>query len=634
MKKLFIALASIVLLTASAGWGIVRMNMKYFFKQANVVSITATLAVSLVCPSIVFGATTTSNVQETISARTEQQLLEKWRTYLPMDIDSSKLFEVTPKTSSPYSAGKLQQNVLLDGLNATNFARYLAGLPDDITLDNSIAEQQQAGAIINAKNGSLSHYPNKPNNMSDSFYELAVSSSKSSNLSAGRSTLYDTVFKGYMSDNGNNNLDTVGHRRWIINPQMKQTMFGFAVDPHSTYGTYSSMYAFNQDRDMNEVTYDYIAWPSAGIFPTEILGSSDPWSVSLNTTIYDKKNVSDIKVTLTRERDKKVWNFDSTDRDYSGDFFNVNLSNYGVDFAIIFRPGNIDSYVDEDKFNVNITGLHTLAGESTSLSYTTSLVQLQSKYINDSTRYMLTGQKMQFPVDGTATRYKSSDPSIVSVNTSGVVTAHKEGYAYITVDGYLYTSNSTINIQVMNKPEVPISSWAKSSIEDANKYGLLTINPYSFELTEPVTREEFVSYAIGLLSTIDRTIDLSNYNDTASPFTDVYDGHQEIIWAYKHNLINGTGNGKFSGYATITREEAASLLMKVYNYLDGNLKGGKAPVFNDDAKISTWARTSVTQATELSIMGGVSATKFDPQGKYSHEQTIVTMVRLFNMLGK
>ncbi|MCR8657087.1 S-layer homology domain-containing protein [Paenibacillus endoradicis] len=607
------------------------MNMKFILKQVAAVSITATLAVSLVCPAIAFGA---SNVQETVSARTEQQLLEKWRKYLPLDIDSSKLFEVAPKLSAPYSAGKLKENVLLDGLNATNFARYLAGLPDDVTLDYSIAEQQQAGAIINAKNGALSHYPNKPSDMSESFYELASASTKSSNLSAGRDTLYDTVFYGYMSDNGNNNLLSVGHRRWIINPQMKKTMFGFAVDPSSTYGTYSSMSAFNKDRDINEVQYDYIAWPSAGIFPAEIIRPADPWSVSLNPDVYDRNKVSDIKVTLTRERDQKVWNFDSNDRDYEGDFFTVSLGGYGINFAIIFRPGNIDSYEDEDKFNVKITGLHTLAGESTSLSYSTSLVQLQSEFVNSAQRFMLPGQQMQFPVDQTPIRYVSSDPSVASVNANGVVTAHKRGYVNITVDGYLYSTNGSIQIDVLDKPEAPISSWALASVLEANKYGLFTINPYYYDLTQSVTRESFVYYVIGLLTAIDPTIDLRKYDDVPSPFTDVYDSNYEIIWAYKNNIINGTGNGKFSPQETITREQAASLLMKVYNYLDGNLKGGKAPVFSDDAKISNWARSSVTQAAELSIMGGVSATKFDPQGKYSHEQTIVTMVRLFNMLGK
>ena len=607
------------------------MNMKLFLKQVTVISVTATLAISLVSPSIALGAS--NNVQDAVSARTEQQLFEKWRQYLPLDIDQSKLFEVAPQLSTPYSAGKLSQNMLLDGLNATNFARYLAGLPDDITLDYSIAEQQQAGAIINAKNGSLTHYPNKPNDMSESFYELASASARSSNLSAGRDTLYDTVFYGYMSDNGNNNLDSVGHRRWILNPQMQKTMFGFVVDSSSAYGSYSSMSSFNKDRDINEVQYDYIAWPSAGIFPAEILRPSDPWSVSLNPDLYDRNKISDINVTLTRERDQKVWNFDSTDRDYAGDFFNVSLNGYGINFAVIFRPDNIDSYVDQDKFTVKITGLHTLAGESTSLSYSTSLVQLQSKYINGSTRYMLPGQNMQFPVEQTATRYISSDPNIVSVNSNGVVTAHKEGYAYITVDGYLSSNNSMIDIQVMSKPEAPIHSWAQSSIQDANKYGLFNFNPYYYDLSASVTRQQFVSYVVGLLTAMDPTIDLYQYFDATSPFTDVYDGSQEIIWAYEHHIINGTGNGKFSPNATISREQAASLLMKVYHYLEGNLKGGIAPVFSDDAKISTWARSSVTQAAELSIMGGVSATKFDPLGKYSHEQTIVTMVRLFNMLG-
>ena len=114
------------------------LNRKVFLKQVSIVSVTVTLSLSLVCPAIIVAAGTDTpnsndngnvNVQENVSSRTKQELLEKWHKYVRLDIDSSKMFEVMPKISAPYSAGKLQQNVLLDGLNATNFARYLAGLP-------------------------------------------------------------------------------------------------------------------------------------------------------------------------------------------------------------------------------------------------------------------------------------------------------------------------------------------------------------------------------------------------------------------------------------------------------------------------------------------------------------------------
>jgi len=607
-------------------------SMKFLLKRFTIMSITATLAMSLVSPSLAFAGDISTNVQEKVSKRTEQELFAKWMMYLPIDIDRNHMFEVKPSYSAPYKAGKLKQNVLQDGLNATNFARYLAGLPDDVTLDYPLVEQQQAGAIINSKITGLSHYPSKPSDMSDAFYELAATSAKSSNLSGGRSSLYETIFFGFMSDNGHNNLDAVGHRRWIINPQMKKTMFGYADNPSSTYGTYFSMSAFDKDRNINEVEYDYIAWPSAGIFPSEMLLPSDPWSVSLNTSVYDKSNTSDIKVTLTREKDNKVWKLSAKNRNYDGDFFNINLYYYGIDFAIIFRPGNIKRYEADDVFHVKIDGLRKQDGSSASLSYTTSFTQLQSYFDNDNRRYMVAGQKIKFPVNKAANRYVSSNPSVASIDANGVVTAHRAGFVEIKADGYISSSNSYLRIEVKDKQDKPVSSWALPSVIDANKFGLLQFNPYNYDLTAPVTRQDFVSYAVGLITAIDPTINIYNYDNTDSPFTDVYDSQFDIIWAYENKIISGTGQGKFLPRATITREQAATLLMNVYHYLGGNLKDRTAQAFSDTSKVSSWASSAVKNATELSIMGGVSDTRFDPQGKYSSEQTIVTMLRLYKML--
>lgn len=608
------------------------MRLRTIYKQATVYATSAAFAISLLLPASTHAQAASSNVQEKVAARTEQEVIEKWHQYLPQQMNSSNYFEVNPSFSAPYSAGKLKDNILKDGLNATNFARYLAGLPDDITLDYTIEEQQQAGAVLVSTNGALSHYPAKPTDMSEEFYQLGYSATTSSNLSAGRSSLYETVMYGYMSDNGTNNLDTVGHRRWIINPEMKQTMFGLAMNSSSKYSTYSSMYAFNRDRDENEVQYDYIAWPSAGVFPNDLLLANDPWSVSLNTNTYDKTKSSDITVSLTRERDQKTWSFDHSDHNYSGDFFNVQLSNYGIDFAIIFRPGDVTEYKKDDVFHVKIDGLYNTDGSKTSISYTTSLFQLQSRYVNSSSRYMIKGEQLMFPVEGAATRFVSSNPSVASVDANGVVTAHKQGYVNITVDGYLRGSNQVIQIDILDKSEAPIGSWAKSSIKDANKYGLLNSNPYYYDLSKAVTREKFVSYVTGLLTALDPTINLQDYYSKKSPFSDVYDGQADIIWAYENKIINGTGQGKFSPQTTISREQAATLLLNVYNYLEGDGKATtKAPQFADEANIASWATFSVKRAAELSLMNGVSATKFDPKGKYSHEQTIVTMVRLYKM---
>ena len=151
-----------------------------------------------------------------------------------------------------------------------------SGGPDDIVPDWSLESQEQAAALVNAVNNGLSHYPTQPANMELGLYELGSKGASSSNLYAGDSTLYSNVL-GYMSDTDSSNIDRVGHRRWIINPTMKKTMFGF-INNEEGY-PYGSMYAFN--REGAAFQYDYISWPSAGYFPAEIFNTYDAWSVSL-----------------------------------------------------------------------------------------------------------------------------------------------------------------------------------------------------------------------------------------------------------------------------------------------------------------------------------------------------------------
>src|SRR5690606_24775274 len=104
-----------------------------------------------------------------------------------------------------------------------------------------------------------------------------------------------------------------------------------------------------------------------------------------------------------------------------------------------------------------------------SLSYTTEMFSLQASFKNNATRYALSRQQLKLPVHGNATRFTSSDPSIASVDRNGVVTAHKPGYTYITVDNYLPSVNSMVTVSVSESSYSKISGWASASIIQANE---------------------------------------------------------------------------------------------------------------------------------------------------------------------
>ena len=54
--------------------------------------------------------------------------------------------------------------------------------------------------------------------------------------------------------------------------------------------------------------------------------------------------------------------------------------------------------------------------------------------------------------------------------------------------------------------------------------------------------------------------------------------------------------------------------------------------YNDTDLISPWAKFFVTWANEYGIMTGITEEEFNPQGQYTVEQAVATIVRLYNLL--
>lgn len=244
---------------------------------------------------------------------------------------------------SSYRAGELKKSSLNQGLKALNTMRYIAGVPANVKLDKSYNKACQAAALTNAANHELSHFPQRPNKMPDDLYKLGHEGAGSSNLAMTSwpcNLAYNVVWQ-WMADDDAGNIDRVGHRRWVLNPSMKKTGFGYV-------NNYAAMYAF--DGNFTDTQYYGVAWPAQNM-PIEYFSDSMPWSISMGKPVEKSK----IKVTLTRKRGKKTkkWTFGAKK---SNGYFNVENSYYGQQGCIIFRPKNI-SYRAGDTFNVKITGL-------------------------------------------------------------------------------------------------------------------------------------------------------------------------------------------------------------------------------------------------------------------------------------
>ena len=323
-------------------------------------------------------------------------------------------YKTQPSTTEPYAAGELTDEVKNDGLNALNVVRYIAGLPANVTLNSSYSQACQAGALVNAANGVLSHGPSKPEGMSDSLYNLGCSGTSQSNLAMGYGTLGGAVIGAWMHDGDSSNIDRVGHRRWCLNPAMKQTGFG-------AVGSFSAMFAFDGAFGSTSLVS---MWPGQTM-PVNYFSSSYPWSYSTGQS----ETASKIRVTLTKQ-DGTVWTFSQSASD---GYFNVNNGGYGLSGCIIFRPNNV-TYAAGDVFKVTIEGT-----QKGTVSYTVTFFNLYEKPI---TALTLTGTTHNIAVGETikpevvVTPSDTDEPVVFGPNSSGMLSVNSDGTITGLAPGY------------------------------------------------------------------------------------------------------------------------------------------------------------------------------------------------------
>ena len=344
-------------------------------------------------------------------------------------------YDVGPLLTQPYSPGSLSSATLESAVAMVNQIRYIAGLSYNVTLDADYNQMAQAGALVNAVNGSLSHYPSRPAGMDDALFQLGYDGCSSSNIGMGYGTINDSILNGYMADDDSSNISRVGHRRWVLNPSMGKAGFGYA-------GRYTAMYA--HDRSNTSANQYGVAWP-AQMMPVSYFDSNYPWSISMGRFV----DSSSVRVTLKRQRDGRTWNFSQSSADGS---FYVNNDSYGQTGCIIFRPNGVGNYESGDVFEVNITGLTSPVSYTvtffdlvpvTSVSFSKTELTLKEK----SGTYCPTVTILPSNASNTAVTYRSSNTSVATVNSRGYLQTGTAGTATITATAGGKSASFTVKVE-------------------------------------------------------------------------------------------------------------------------------------------------------------------------------------------
>lgn len=172
------------------------------------------------------------------------------------------------------------------------------------------------------------------------------------------------------------------------------------------------------------------------------------------------------------------------------------------------------------------------------------------------------------------------------------------------------------------------SEWSTDYIVHAKDMGFLEgISDILYR--ENITSEKFCEIAYNML---DKSMKVNWQKVSPNPFNDTL--NEKIFSLALEGIINGKGNYTFAPNDYLTREEAATILYRLAEYMNLDMLQS---AYNEDVgyyadknMISEWAFNAVFYMKEMGVMLGTSDTEFSPKDTYTAEQAIATIIRLYN----
>lgn len=295
--------------------------------------------------------------------------LEIARRWKELDISDSQE-ETYDEKINHTNGGILSKKTLQNALNLTNFIRYVAGLPDDVIYDEEWCRICNSGSEINRLNNKLDHHPEKPEGVSEDFYNRGYVGTSNSNLAMGYSTLALAI-KGFMADHGEGNIEK-GHRNWILKPYLGVTGFGKSSRYYSMYVTEGQI-----TRGTREVEFSkgYYYWPAHNM-PMELYTTSDKdYNPSLYlASEYDTMNAEDITLHVKSKKLGKEWTLKGNQGTYASHNYMRVYGNY-----LVFDTG---LYPKGDEVTVTVTGTK-INGVDAPIKYTMNFFSISDINVND-----------------------------------------------------------------------------------------------------------------------------------------------------------------------------------------------------------------------------------------------------------
>ena len=180
---------------------------------------------------------------------------------------------------------------------------------------------------------------------------------------------------------------------------------------------------------------------------------------------------------------------------------------------------------------------------------------------------------------------------------------------------------SATNVTLNGAP----SSYALQGIEQLAKYDQLRQDAFS-GYQSAISRQNFIYLAVRLYELLNNLVIDVNPAISFSDTDDLYALKGATI-----GITSGIGDGKFGPNILLTREQMATMMVKVLELSGIDLKPTSTP-FLDDAQISAYAKLAIYKAANYKIINGYN-NLVTPKGDAKTEQVLLIYKNMFDTFG-
>lgn len=203
----------------------------------------------------------------------------------------------------------------------------------------------------------------------------------------------------------------------------------------------------------------------------------------------------------------------------------------------------------------------------------------------------------------------------------------------------LQNQKEQLEIKINQERYLP-PTWAKETIENAINKNAVP-DEICIDYQKPITRAEFCK---ALIMGIKAEYDQIDTETEPSVLTYIYDANDVqfndyndyfITLAARTGIVSGGLDGKFYPNDYVTREQAATMIVRTLKSMGFTVPTGNPEVFSDLGQSSSYAVKDIQQITAfktngISIMLGMNQNEFVPKDNFTRAQAIVTIQRLLD----